>query len=125
MVYFRRNDVAPPLVLKAGDDLIPYWKIVRVDITGVEDDVVVIHTEDGTYYALGFDAVEAVMCLRPSALEGRRFRWRSGAWALHNTVGHTGTQILAWLGYKRAAVRFHDWTTPKARDLVRQSSEIP
>jgi hypothetical protein len=121
MVYFRRNDAAPPLVLKAGDDLIPYWRIIRVDIREVERDLVIIHTEDAAYEARGFDAVEAVMCLRPSALEGKRIKWRSGAWALHNIVGHTGTQILAWLGYKRAAVRFHDWTTPSARDLVRLS----
>ena len=67
------------------------------------------------FVARGFDAVEAVMLTRPGALEGRRLRWRKGAWAMHNILAHPAMQVLAWLGHGRAAVRLHDATTPFPR----------
>lgn len=112
MNIFRK----PPLTLKAGDQLIPIENIESVFISDVERERVLICTKKGAYYeALGFDALEAVMVLRPSAMEGRRLRWRKHAWAFHNLVGHPVMQIMAWCGLKRAAVRWHDWTTPMPR----------
>jgi hypothetical protein len=65
--------------------------------------------------AVGFDAIEIIYALKPSAMEGRRLKWKQGAWAVHNIIGHPVLQILAWVGLKRQAIRFHDWTTPKPR----------
>jgi hypothetical protein len=103
------------VIVKAGNNLIPVERIKRIDISDVENEVVVLYCDDGKYVAEGFDAIEAVMVLKPSALEGRRLRWRKGAWAFHNIVGHPVMQILAWFGFGRAAVRFHDRTTPRPR----------
>lgn len=103
------------MMVKAGNDLIPVDHIKRVDISDVEHERVVIWTKERQYIAEGFDAIEAVMVLKPSALEGRRIKWPKGAWAFHNIVGHPLMQVMAWLGYGRAAVRFHDWTTPRPR----------
>ncbi len=106
----------PPLVLKAGNDLIPFRDVARVDIAQIEEEVVNIYTHGGSSYcAQGFDAIEAIMILRPSAMEGQRLRWKKHAWAFHNIVGHPLMQFMAWMGLGRAAVRFHDWTTPRPR----------
>lgn len=99
-------------MIRAGDDIIPLDRIRRVSIENIEREEITLFTDDGTFVARGVDAIEAVMLLKPSALEGRRLKWRKGAWALHNMVGHPVMQILAWLGFGKAAIRIHDWTTP-------------
>lgn len=104
------------LWIKAGQDIIPLDDVARLNISGIEDEHVLVYTRDGRILdAHGFDAIEAVMLLKPSAVEGRRLSWRKGAWAFHNMVGHPVMQILAWLGFARAGIRFHDWTTPSPR----------
>lgn len=102
--------------LKAQNDLIPINEVRRVDIARLEQGEVDIHTFEGiTYTALGFDAIEAVWVMKPSALEGRRLKWKKGAWAFHNVVAHPLVQVLAWFGMTRRAVWLHDITTPKPR----------
>jgi len=105
-----------PLVLKAGDKLVPFHDVKEVDISCVEYAEVTITTHSGDIYvARGFDAIEAVMAIKPSALEGRRLKWQQGAWAFHNLVGHPLVQILAWMGFKKRAIWLHDVTTPTPR----------
>jgi hypothetical protein len=108
--------VEPPLVLKAGNDLVPFWDIRSLQIDDIEHEVVVLATFSGhTYTAEGFDAIEAVMALKPSLLEGRRLRWRKGAWLFHNIVAHPIVGILSIFRLGRLAIRFHDWSTPRPR----------
>jgi hypothetical protein len=106
-----------PLFVSAGDDLIYVDEITSVDISSVENEIVVINTKHGkSYTAVGFDAIEAVMLFKPSALEGRKLiKWNRNAWTFHNWVGHPVMDLLAKLGFKSAAIRFHDWTTPAPR----------
>lgn len=105
-----------PLALKAGDDLIPMRLVTGIDIEQIEREEVTIHTEDGrSFVARGFDAIEAIMAFKPSALEGRRLKWNKGAWAFHNLVAHPLMQCLAWIGLTRWAVVLHDATTPMPR----------
>ena len=61
------------------------------------------------------DAIDAVMALRPSALEGKRLRWARHAWALHNLVGHPLLQLLVWLGQTKLGMAVHDGTVPRPR----------
>jgi len=104
------------LVLKAGNDLIPFHQVKNVALSRVEEQIVTIERHDGRMFeAHGFDAIEIVMQLKASALEGRRLKWKPGAWALHNIAGHLGLQLLVWLGYKKAGIRWHDYTTPRPR----------
>ena len=107
-------DWAGPVV-KAGPNLIPIERIKRVDLEHIEAQRVIVFTDDGEYEALGFDAIEIVMQLKPSALEGKRLKWRKGAWRFHNWFGHPLMDLLAMLGFKRAAIRWHDYTTPRPR----------
>lgn len=102
--------------LKVGNELLPRERIKRVNISQIEQNIVTVYTDDGTFEALGFDAVELVLALKPSALEGRRIKWRSGAWNFHNFM-HALMPIMIWFGYKKQAIRLHDWSTPRMRDL--------
>jgi hypothetical protein len=111
-----RVDGPPPLVLKVGERLIQFVDVDDLDLSDLENEHVRITRKDGKVFdAYGFDAIEAVMALKPSALEGRRLKWQKGAWAFHNMIGHPWMQILAWLGFTRRAIKFHDDTTPRPR----------
>lgn len=107
-------DWAGPVV-KAGPHLIPIAQVKLICLDYIEDQRVVVFTEDGHYDALGFDAIEIVMQLKPSALEGKRLKWRKGAWRFHNWLGHPIMDLLAMFGFKKAAIRWHDYTTPRPR----------
>ncbi len=103
------------MIIKAGDQLIPEERIRRLDISDVINERVTIYTDDGEFEANGRDAIEAVMVLKPSALEGRRLKWHKHAWAFHNIVGHPLMQVLAWLRLYKLAIKIHDDTTPRPR----------
>lgn len=104
--------------VKAGDDLIRIDLVESVNIEAIEQGrVIVTHSGGKESIALGFDAIEVVMALKPSALEGRRLRWQKNAWAFHNVVAHPLMQIMVWLGFKKQAIRLHDNTAPQPRDF--------
>lgn len=114
------TDYAGIRAVKAGNDLIPIIWVEEIDIETIEQGFITIKANGKTYESRGFDAIETVMIFKPSALEGRRLKWRKNAWFFHNMVAHPIVQILASLGFKRQAVRFHDWTTPTPRDFKKQ-----
>lgn len=104
------------LVLKAGQDLIPFSRVKTVNIGSIEKEIAIIVDVDGNeYVAEGFDAIEAVMAVKPSALEGRRLKWNKNAWVMHNFFGHPIMQFLALIGFKKTAIWIHDVTTPRPR----------
>lgn len=102
-------------VVKAGNDLIPINRIKKINMDHLENQHVKVITDDAEYDAYGFDAIEIIMQMKPSAFEGRRMKWRKGAWRFHNWVGHPLMDLLAMFGFKRAAIRWHDYTTPRPR----------
>jgi hypothetical protein len=77
--------------------------------------VVIRHDGGQETEARGFDALEAVMALKPSALEGLRLHWNKNAWAVHNLVGHPVMQLLAFARCYKAAMWVHDATVPMPR----------
>ena len=100
--------------LMAAGHLIRISDVRTVDYIGIEHGHVDITVNTGAVHrAEGFDAIEAVMLLKPGALEGKRLRWRRNAWAWHNFVIHPVMQVLVWLGYKKQAIRLHDGSVPK------------
>jgi hypothetical protein len=103
-------------MIKAGLHLLAPDEIAEVILPETGLARVEIVTKSGArHVAEGNDAIETVMLLKPSALEGRRLNWPKHAWAVHNLIGHPVMQVLAWLRFYRAAIRFHDWTTPAPR----------
>jgi hypothetical protein len=63
--------MAKPIFIKAQDELIPIELVKLASGKHLEEGVLDIQTWDGVWYhAYGFDAVEAMMILKPSYLEG-------------------------------------------------------
>jgi len=60
----------------------------------------------------GPQAVDVLMELDPSAIEGERLKHIRHTWALHNLIGHPLMQICAWLGLHRLALWIHDMSVP-------------
>ena len=101
-----------------GDNIIPLKNIIRIEIGEIEQEHVVVVTEKGRYDAYGFDAIELVMLIKPSAVEGRRVRFKKHSWAVHNIIGHPLMQLLTWIGFKETAIWIHDATTPTMRNYI-------
>jgi hypothetical protein len=100
--------------IELNQKLIPVSLIKMVDVENLEAGSATVHLMNGSHeIAQGRDMFDLIMLLKPSALEGRRFKWIKQAWVIHNLIGHPGMQLLAWLGFKRAAIRFHDATIPR------------
>jgi hypothetical protein len=99
----------------AGDALIAEDTVHEVDLTAIEKLRIVIRHDGGTSVAEGIQAIEALMHLKPSAMEGRRLRWARHVWAFHNLVGHPVMQLLAFVGMRRWAIAVHDGTVPRPK----------
>lgn len=98
------------------DDVVHVDQVATLDCTELESFRVAVTLRDGRRFELrDQQALDLVMAIKPSALEGRRFRWARGAWAFHNLVAHPVLQVLASLGYTRLGMRIHDWTVPRPR----------
>jgi hypothetical protein len=87
-------------------------KVTYVDLTRVEEAVIKVHYDGRVEEVTGPQAIDILMQLRPTALEGKRLRWAKNAWAAHNLVGHPVMQVLAFLRLYKAAMWVHDVTVP-------------
>lgn len=86
----------------------------------VPDGFITINYYDGRDERVqGQEAVDIVMRLCPSALEGRRLKFLKHRWAIHNLIGHPLMQLLAWLGCRSWGLRVHDATVPTPQCQVR------
>lgn len=95
-------------------------KIVNIDTISVitfdslvSDGHIDIHYRNGEIERVaGREAVEIMMRLCPSALEGHRLKFLKHRWAIHNLIGHPLMQLLSWLGCRSWGLRVHDATVP-------------
>lgn len=102
------------MMLKIGNWLLPEDRVQSVDLSEVEHLVVRVHHSDVVRTTLrDQQAIDFLMELRPSALEGRRLRFARHAWAFHNLVGHPLLQVLTWIGLRRLGMKVHDMTVPR------------
>jgi len=98
-------------------------KIINVDMIDwidtkniVELGYIRIHYKDGLQENVeGAKAVEIVMRLCPSVLEGRQLKYIRHRWAIHNLIGHPLMQILSWLHLPALGIKIHDATVPYPR----------
>lgn len=61
----------------------------------------------------GADAINTVMKLCPSALEGQRLKWIRHKWAIHNLIGHPVMQLLSFVKLHKWAIQVHERTIPR------------
>lgn len=101
--------------LKLDSKLIAIDDISSVDYKDLETEykITVITKQGESAVATELNAIECLMQLRPSVLEGKRLRWAKRVWYIHNLVGHPLMQFLAMLGFYKQAFWVHDATVPK------------
>ncbi len=87
--------------------------IINIDVSGIEDLVIVVTHISGELEVTGIQAIELLMAMRPAVFEGKRLRWKRHAWALHNLVGHPLMQVLAFCHQYKLAMWVHDITVPR------------
>lgn len=103
-----------PEMLKVGAWLLARETIQAVDLSELESLIVRVHHSGGVQTTLrNHQAIDFVMELRPSALEGRSLRFARHAWAFHNLIAHPLLQVLTWFGARQLGLRVHDATVPK------------
>ncbi|MDO8571376.1 MAG: hypothetical protein Q7R79_01735 [bacterium] len=109
-----------PLSIVANTAIIPLSEIKEIDISEIMHmKVRILHGNHWTTIE-GIPAIDAVYLFKPSALEGRRFRWVRNAWAFHNLIAHPLMQILAFFKRYELAMRIHDATIPRPIGITRK-----
>ena len=104
--------------IASADLVISTGEVVELNTENVARLLVPIKTRSGDWYTLeGNDALEAVMLLKPSVLEGRRLRWAKNAWLIHNLIGHPMMQVLCFFGLYRQGIWVHERTIPRPRGV--------
>lgn len=99
-----------------GNSLINTDIITRVDLTNVADLEVVVFIKklasEDVIRCSGIQVIKLLMALKPSALEGRRLRWATHTWMVHNLIGHPLMQFLVLFKQYKLAMLVHDATVP-------------
>ena len=95
--------------------LVPISDIVKVDISDLVSETIIVHLKDGSNeHVIGFFALELIWMLKPSLLEGNlTVKWNKHMWAIHNIIAHPLMQILSWFRLYEQAIWIHDITVPK------------
>lgn len=103
------------MFVQLGDHTVVHTDEINwIDIRKVEDLILIVHWgEHQQAIVSGIHAIDLLMVVKPSVLEGKRLKWHRHRWAIHNLVGHPVMQILAWLKKPRWALSVHDRTIPK------------
>lgn len=102
--------------IKIGTQAVPMMAIARVDATDLPLGKVTVYLLNGDHLvAQGIDAVELIMQVKPTLVEGQRLRWGKHRWLVHNFLGHPLMQLLALIRCYRAAFWIHDATVPRPR----------
>lgn len=101
--------------VRVGVFLTPVNLIRMVNLSKLESDLCVEVHISGIEEAIPLfdgEAVDFVLRVCPSALEGKRLKWVRHAWTVHNIIGHPLMQVLAWFGFRKLGLRVHDATVP-------------
>lgn len=102
------------MFVKTDRDIVAIANIASIECAEVEQLKVFVRTYDGqVLIATDIHALELVMQTCPSMLEGKAFRAPKRAWLVHNLIAHPLMQILALMGFYKAAFRIHDATVPQ------------
>lgn len=103
--------------LKVDDRIVNADYIKYIDCQNLESNCsITIIYSDGRIDVLNKQpAIDLIMQLAPSMVEGKRLKFIRNRWALHNLLAHPLLQVLAWLGAPRLGFFIHDSTVPRPR----------
>lgn len=99
--------------IHTGSELIASKTIELVDLSELEQGCIFLYTSQEKYRVEGTYAIETVMLLKPSALEGTRLKWLRHKWMVHNFIGHPLMQLAALFHAYAFALWIHEMTIPK------------
>lgn len=102
-----------PAFIRSRDRVINAATIRWIDTHDLEAGMIIVHHDDEATEITGSMAVEAIMLLRPSALEGKRMKWVRRAWMRHNLIGHPLLMLLALVGRVDLGLKVHEATVPR------------
>lgn len=115
------NDISKYNV-KIGKMVIPFHSIKKVDCTNLEMLVINVYLNDGSIFqAQNIEAVELMMQLKPSVVEGHRLSYGKLDWFLHNMLGHPIMQLLSLVRLYKLAFWVHDATVPRPKGIKNAS----
>ena len=102
-------------MIKIGSQVYTEVEISKIDTSRIEELIIVVSfwTGENDVTLKGQEALDVIMQLKPSAIEGKHLRFARQAWAFHNLVAHPLLQVLAWLGMHKLGFRIHDATIPR------------
>jgi uncharacterized membrane protein YqhA len=101
--------------IKSGDFIFPKDEIALLDCSDIENlQVKILLKSNVQIMVSGIHALELVMQVKPSMIEGRRLKWPKFVWFIHNMFGHPLTQLFALIRCYKIAFWIHDITVPKA-----------
>ena len=100
--------------VKANGQLVAVGDICLIDGEHLEKLEVFLHLKNGCVVkAINHEAIDVVMQLKPSLIEGKRLRFAKHAWMVHNLVGHPLMQVLAFFKLYAWSFWVHEATVPK------------
>lgn len=102
-----------PGFIRSRDRIIRVDTIRWIDTRDLEAGMIVVHHDDQQTEITGSLAIEAILVVRPSALEGKRMKWVKRAWMKHNLIGHPLLMLCALLGRVDLGLRIHEATVPR------------
>lgn len=106
--------ISRPLFIRVKNEAISLDAIASFNAEHIDDLRLSITLYDNRQYTLlDNEAIDAVMLLKPSLLEGRRLKWAKNAWLYHNLIGHPLMQLYAFFGCYEKAMHIHDSTIPR------------
>lgn len=97
-----------------NDKVVNSDTISYVDYANITSGYVRVHYMNGQS-ELVYDqqAIDILMELDPSAIEGERLNHARYTWSIHNLIGHPLMQICTWLRLYRLGLWIHDITVPE------------
>jgi hypothetical protein len=100
--------------IKSGNFLFSRDDVSSIDCSDIENLRILIKLKTNEELIIeDLHALEFIMQVKPSMLEGKRLAWPKFVWFIHNMFAHPLTQIFALCKLYKIAFWIHDVTIPK------------
>jgi hypothetical protein len=100
--------------IKVGNKVYNVDLIISIDASQIEQlRLTLIFLSGNTVDVEGLDAIDVIMTVKPSLIEGKRLKFPKRSWILHNLIAHPLMQILALIGFRKQGLWLHEVTIPR------------
>lgn len=101
--------------IKTGNVILDTAQINCIDLDTSAGVKLAIHLPGEIINMAGHQAIDLLMRICPSALEGAQLKYAKNAWAFHNLVAHPLLQLCSWFGFHKLGFMIHDHTAPEPK----------